>query len=388
MLQPQANMATDKLIIVMVGLPARGKSYITKKISNYLNWLNIQNRVFNVGNRRRVLCDDKQNADFFNPNHEENVKMRDLLAVETLDEVLKYLNHQGQAAIFDATNSTVARRNMVVQHIDTKAKEMGLGAYNVVFLESICDDANVIEGNMLLKLNGPDYKDNANKLEALNDFKKRLMNYESVYQTMTPEEIIHDNCSYIKIVNVLTIKSFNIQGFLPIILSSFLKNFNIYKKKIWLSLNHVEYPELSNTIDSSALVVMNNTDSADKTIPAELSLDQVHDLILEIEASKTDILIQTGCELLINGIFKYFNLIEECHPDLCTQLVCIHPHLYSVGLQKFNILEIPEMTRSNSNISNVSSVYTPRDEMDFTKFNYKNLNLGELQTKLSLLDQS
>jgi predicted kinase len=381
-------MATDKLIIVMVGLPARGKSYITKKISNYLNWLNIQNRVFNVGNRRRVLCDDKQNADFFNPNHEENVKMRDLLAMETLDEVLKYLSHHGQAAIFDATNSTVARRNMVVQHIDTKAKEVGLGEYNVVFLESICDDADIIEGNMLLKLNGPDYKDNADKSEALNDFKKRLTNYESVYQTVTPEEIVHENCSYIKIVNVLTIKSFNIQGFLPIILSSFLKNFNIYKKKIWLSLNHVEYPELSNTIDSSALVVLNNTDSADKTIPAELSLDQVHDLILEIEASKTDILIQTGCELLINGIFKYFNLIEECHPDLCTQLVCIHPHLYSVGLQKFNILEIPEMTRSNSNISNVSSVYTPRDEMDFTKFNYKNLNLGELQTKLSLLDQS
>lgn len=44
-----------KLIILMVGLPARGKSYIVKKIARYLNWLQHPTRIFNVGDRRRVV---------------------------------------------------------------------------------------------------------------------------------------------------------------------------------------------------------------------------------------------------------------------------------------------------------------------------------------------
>lgn len=40
----------------MVGLPARGKSYITKKIARYLNWLQHDTRIFNVGERRRVAA--------------------------------------------------------------------------------------------------------------------------------------------------------------------------------------------------------------------------------------------------------------------------------------------------------------------------------------------
>ncbi|KAI9882375.1 MAG: hypothetical protein M1823_005881 [Watsoniomyces obsoletus] len=46
----------SKLVIVMVGLPARGKSYITKKMSRYLNWLQHDTMIFNVGERRRVAA--------------------------------------------------------------------------------------------------------------------------------------------------------------------------------------------------------------------------------------------------------------------------------------------------------------------------------------------
>jgi 6-phosphofructo-2-kinase len=48
-----------KLVIVMVGLPARGKSYITKKMARYLNWLQHDTRIFNVGDRRRVVADGR-----------------------------------------------------------------------------------------------------------------------------------------------------------------------------------------------------------------------------------------------------------------------------------------------------------------------------------------
>lgn len=49
-----ANPST-KLVIVMVGLPARGKSYITKKLARYLNWLQLNTKIFNVGERRRAV---------------------------------------------------------------------------------------------------------------------------------------------------------------------------------------------------------------------------------------------------------------------------------------------------------------------------------------------
>ncbi|KAF2454457.1 6-phosphofructo-2-kinase-domain-containing protein [Lineolata rhizophorae] len=45
-----------KLLIVMVGLPARGKSYIVKKLSRYLNFLQHNTKVFNVGERRRIVA--------------------------------------------------------------------------------------------------------------------------------------------------------------------------------------------------------------------------------------------------------------------------------------------------------------------------------------------
>lgn len=382
-----------KTVIVMVGLPARGKSYITRKISNYLTWLNVDNKIFNVGNRRRVACDDKQDASFFDPHCVENVRIRDSLAMETLDEVLTYLADGGQAAIFDATNSTSMRREMVVSHINSACEPRGVGECNVMFLESICDDVAIVEQNMRLKLNGPDYRNNVDKMSALDDFKQRLSNYEAVYETLTQAEIQHPNVSYIKIINVFNLDSYNVQGFIPVMLNSFLSNFNIHKKKIWISLNHIEYADIRAIVDSVDLMVCSTSPLANRRIPAQFSIDQVHDLILDIEASEKDILIHTGDELLINGVLKYFNLLDECHPDLATQLVCINPHHYSVGLQKFNILEIPEMSRSTSNISTYSSnIFTPKtpkvlDDCNLVDnlTNYKNLNMLELQAKLTTL---
>jgi hypothetical protein len=34
-------------------VPARGKSYISKKIYRFLNWLGFNTQVFNIGNYRR-----------------------------------------------------------------------------------------------------------------------------------------------------------------------------------------------------------------------------------------------------------------------------------------------------------------------------------------------
>ena len=43
----------DRIVIAMVGLPARGKSYISKAIVRYLTFLGCPVKLFNAGNKRR-----------------------------------------------------------------------------------------------------------------------------------------------------------------------------------------------------------------------------------------------------------------------------------------------------------------------------------------------
>ncbi|KAL9046532.1 MAG: hypothetical protein Q9214_000649 [Letrouitia sp. 1 TL-2023] len=80
-----------KLVIVMVGLPARGKSYITKKITRYLNWLQHDTKIFNVGERRREAKGRPLRfGQLSNPptaNSEDSVHGRGLLA-ESLNSIL------------------------------------------------------------------------------------------------------------------------------------------------------------------------------------------------------------------------------------------------------------------------------------------------------------
>lgn len=213
-----------KLVIVMVGLPARGKSYITKKVARYLNWLQHDTEIFNVGRRRRIAAGApdnfasatkpatassllklsstsfssppannhrrtdsnisdiagglNQSAAFFDPANKAAAELREKVALETLDELLEYVLHRGSVGILDATNSTRGRRQAIIDRVrEVAGKELG-----VLFLESECHDQQLLEANMRLKLSGPDYK-GQDPVKALEDFKQRgafLIHYKIV----------------------------------------------------------------------------------------------------------------------------------------------------------------------------------------------------------------
>lgn len=98
----------------MVGLPARGKTYISQKVTRYLNWLGISTRVFNVGDYRRRFCGAEQRHAFFDAKNEEAERARGAAAKAALEDMIKWLlNTDGQVAIYDATNTTMARRTMI-----------------------------------------------------------------------------------------------------------------------------------------------------------------------------------------------------------------------------------------------------------------------------------
>ncbi|KAG5363018.1 6-phosphofructo-2-kinase 1 [Yarrowia sp. B02] len=239
----------SKLIVVMVGLPARGKSYITNKLCRYLNWQQHKTRIFNVGNTRREAKEaavgsaevedpkdhhnETHDASFFSPDNPQSTAQREIWAMETLQQCLDYVLHgNGSVGILDATNTTRERRKNVFEKIQHQSK----GQLKVLFLESVCTDIDIINSNIRLKLSGPDYKDMDPQI-ALEDFTGRLRNYEKAYQTVEDsEEKDMQGFQYVKMIDVgRKVVCFNIQGFLAGQVVFFLFNFNLLERQIWIT---------------------------------------------------------------------------------------------------------------------------------------------------------
>ncbi|KAK6459417.1 6-phosphofructo-2-kinase-domain-containing protein [Scheffersomyces xylosifermentans] len=257
----------SKLVIVMVGLPARGKSYITNKLTRYLNWLQHDCRVFNVGNTRRKdkhnagpeakpLPDthtpnnepnspSQHNADFFSPDNKASTQLREKWAMDTLDQLLDYIiEGPGSVGIFDATNSTKSRRSHVLKRIQQRSN----GELKVLFLESICSDPAILESNIRLKLSGPDYRDMDPEV-ALKDFVGRLHNYEKAYETIDEVEEKIPGFQYVKMIDVgKKVVSYNISGFLASQTIYFLLNFNLCERQIWITRHGESIDNLSGRI--------------------------------------------------------------------------------------------------------------------------------------------
>lgn len=101
-----------KVCVIMVGLPARGKSFISQKIIRYLSWLSIKAKCFNVGNYRRDVSGNVPiDAEFFNFDNADGFKLRELAAQNAMKDILDWFaKENGSVAVFDATNSTRERR--------------------------------------------------------------------------------------------------------------------------------------------------------------------------------------------------------------------------------------------------------------------------------------
>ncbi|GJN08168.1 hypothetical protein PR202_ga26061 [Eleusine coracana subsp. coracana] len=190
-----------KLTIVLVGLPARGKTFTAAKLTRYLRWLGHETKHFNVGKYRRLKHGTNQNyliasstfeqtADFFRGDNKEGVEARNEVAALAMEDMLSWMQEGGQVGIFDATNSTRGRRNMLMKMAEGKCK--------IIFLETICKDPDVLERNIRLKVQqSPDYAEQTDFEAGVQDFKERLAYYEKVYEPV-------EEGSYIKMIDMVS----------------------------------------------------------------------------------------------------------------------------------------------------------------------------------------
>mgnify|MGYP006077230405 CR=1 FL=1 len=219
------------LVVAMVGLPARGKSYIVKMMIRFLNWTGFECQVFNVGKYRRKIGLQAADSKFFDTGNGDATKVREEMALAVQNEMYIWLHEittKRRVAFFDATNTTIGRRNVLCR----RAREESTF---LLFVESICDDEEILKRNYELKLQNDDYKDMEIE-KARDDFMKRVQMYEKVYETIEDHED-NGNLSYIKMINVgQKMITRNCSGYIPSQISFYLQNCHIHTRKIYLSL--------------------------------------------------------------------------------------------------------------------------------------------------------
>ncbi|CAI8585882.1 unnamed protein product [Vicia faba] len=214
------------LAIVMVSLPARGKTFTAAKLTRYLRWLGHNTKHFNVGKYRRLKHGASQSADFFRADNPEGIEARNEVAKLAFEDMITWMKEGGQVGIFDATNSSKQRRNMLMKLAEGRCK--------IIFLETICNDVDMIERNIRYKIQqSPDYAEVPDFEAGLRDFKTRVTNYEKVYETV-------EEGSYIKMIDMASgrggqIQVNNISGYLPGRIVFFLMNTHLTPRPILLT---------------------------------------------------------------------------------------------------------------------------------------------------------
>ncbi|KAK0719004.1 6-phosphofructo-2-kinase-domain-containing protein [Apiosordaria backusii] len=216
-----------RICVVMVGLPARGKSFIAQKAQRYLKWLSIPAATFNVGNYRRNDA-PHPSADFFDTNNAEGERKRRAAAEAAVVDMMKWFKSGGVVGILDATNSTKERRKWVLDRINQEG-------IDVIFVESKCDEEELIMANIRdVKTTSPDYQGQDPEQAAL-DFRNRIRNYEKVYKTINADGD-EDHLTYLKIMNVGRQVIINrIQDYLQSRIVYYLMNLHIRPRSVWLS---------------------------------------------------------------------------------------------------------------------------------------------------------
>jgi broad specificity phosphatase PhoE/predicted kinase len=169
----------NKLCVALMGLPARGKSTLAKRIQHGLEQLGSRAAIFNNGAlRREVLGGDSASPEFFNPANEEARRQRERLAVMNMEQAKAWLRDEGEVAVIDATHGTLAQRTLL--------REM-LNEHPVLFVECVNEDPLLLDLSMRRKARLPEFSQMSEEF-ALASFKQRVAYYESVYTPLSHAE--------------------------------------------------------------------------------------------------------------------------------------------------------------------------------------------------------
>ncbi|KNE65063.1 hypothetical protein AMAG_10727 [Allomyces macrogynus ATCC 38327] len=226
------------ICIVPVGLPARGKTYMSKKLCRYLRWLGVKTEVYNIGTYRRKLFGANLPHSFFDPGDREALEKRRIASQAAFEDMLSFFDKGGQVGIYDSTLTIMEEKRRELLDRLTPLN------VQVIFVETICEIPHVIEANVReVKLNMPDYE-GWDEDKALDDFMRRINIHAPFY---TP--INDSSLSFVQVMNMGIESNIgehivcnNVKGYLQTRMVLFLMNLHISPRTIYLLKNGESVP--------------------------------------------------------------------------------------------------------------------------------------------------
>jgi broad specificity phosphatase PhoE/predicted kinase len=167
-----------KLVITMVGLPARGKSTMAQKIAHTLGLDEVKVKVFNNGEvRRRLAQEDTSVPDFFSSDNPKGVAFREKCARINLALARSFLENDGEVAIVDAGNVSRQRRRLIGETFPETP---------LFFIECVNTDQEALEANLKRKASLKEFS-HLSLEDALASFLERISYYERIYEPLGEE---------------------------------------------------------------------------------------------------------------------------------------------------------------------------------------------------------
>ncbi|SHN59214.1 bifunctional nucleoside/nucleotide kinase/histidine phosphatase family protein [Desulfovibrio litoralis] len=169
----------QKLYIVMVGLPARGKSIVARRLLEGLEGYGLKVKIFNNGELRRSQFGvSSASPDFYSPDNLSARKYREDIYYNNIAYAKSFLEQGGHIAILDATNSSPERRKSIEHKSD---------GIPVFFIECINEDEEMLNTSILRKSMLPEF-DQLDKKTAIKWFKERIEQYKRVFVGLKDEK--------------------------------------------------------------------------------------------------------------------------------------------------------------------------------------------------------
>ncbi|KAE9405021.1 bifunctional 6-phosphofructo-2-kinase/fructose-2,6-bisphosphate 2-phosphatase [Gymnopus androsaceus JB14] len=231
-----------KILVIAIGLPARGKTHISRALERYLRWMGVKTQVVSLGDYRRKNLGGAQKLppDYFHLGEKspETIALRKKIS-DGCEQLIWDFFQTGQVVIYDANNGTRAARQTLAEKFHNKG-------IHVILLESVCNNKEIIEANIRsVKISSPDYR-GWDPDQAVEDYYTRIRDHEEYY-----EPVEEKDWPYIRIINVgEKIMVNNIKGYLQSRIVFFIMNIHNRPRTIYFARSGQSLIEHSFKADS------------------------------------------------------------------------------------------------------------------------------------------